>query len=196
MKLFGTIIPYCYTTGVNKRADILNAALYLFVEQGEQATSMKWIAKEAKCGIGTMYNYFPSKENLINVLYRELKTKYINYVLTALDTDKPIRQQFIDTWSKSLKFTVNYLTESRFLEKFSHSPLITAQTKAEVGKLLHPLLEIFEKGKREGIIKNLDVLQLATFIHGAISATVLNKPEISSEDSDIIVLMAWDAIKS
>ena len=53
---------------MNKRANILKSALKLFVEQGEQTTSMKWIAKEANCGIGTMYNYFSSKEELINVI--------------------------------------------------------------------------------------------------------------------------------
>ncbi len=181
---------------MGKRDKILNAALHLFVEQGEQATSMKWIAEEAKCGIGTMYNYFPSKENLINVLYFELKIKYINYILTVLDTDKPIKQQFIDTWLKALEFTVNHPTESRFLEKFSHSPLISEQKKKEVFKLLYPLIEIFEKGKKEGIIKNQDAIQLVTFIHGAITASVLNQPEMNSEDGNAIVLMAWDAIKS
>ena len=55
-----------YLCSVNKKDNILKAALKLFVEQGEQSTSMKWIAKEAKCGIGTMYNYFQSKDELIS----------------------------------------------------------------------------------------------------------------------------------
>ena len=181
---------------MNKREKILNAALNLFVEQGEQATSMKWIAKKAKCGIGTMYNYFPSKENLINTLYLELKKKNINYVLKVIDTDKPIKQQFIDSWGKTLEFAINYPIECKFLEKFSHSPIISEEIKRETLKLLSPFIEIFEKGKREGIIKNHDVILLVFFIHGAITASVLNQPEMNPEDVNTILLMAWDAIKN
>ena len=181
---------------MNKRENILKAALKLFVEQGEQAASMKWIAREAKCGIGTMYNYFPSKENLINVLYLELKKKYLNYLLMALDTTKPIKQQFVDTWTKALEFTINKKVEAKFLEKFSHSPIISEQMKKETFKLLSPLIEIFEKGKKDGIIKNQDTIQLVIFIMGAITASVINQSKMNTEEVEAIILMAWDAIKS
>ncbi len=181
---------------MNKKESILKAALFLFVEQGEQATSMKWIAKEAKCGIGTMYNYFPSKENLINQLYIELKTKYVNFVLKALDTNKPIKQQFVDTWTKSLEFTIMNRTESKFLEKYSHSPIIYEHIRKETIQLLSPLIEIFEKGKKEGIIKDLDTMRLVIFVYSAITASVINHTDLNSDDVRSIVLMAWDAIKS
>ena len=37
---------------------------------------MKWVAKEAKCGIGTMYNYFSSKEELYLLLMSEAVVKF------------------------------------------------------------------------------------------------------------------------
>ena len=181
---------------MNKRDNILNAALHLLVKQGEQATSMKWIAKEAKCGIGTMYNYFPSKENLINILYLDLKKKSMNYFLTILDIDKPIKQQFFDTWRKTLEYTINHPIEAKFLEICHYSPIISEQSKQESLKLLCPVLEIFDKGKKEGIIKNQDSMQLVIFIYGSITASVLSRPEMSLEDVNAILSMAWDAIKS
>ncbi len=75
---------------MNKRDDKLNSALKLFVEQGEQATSMKWLAKEANCGIEILYNYFASKDELINALYVEFKTKLSEYVFKTKGTDIPI----------------------------------------------------------------------------------------------------------
>ena len=187
----------CYIGDMNKRDDILKAALGLFVEQGQQATSMKWIAKEAKCGIGTMYNYFPSKENLTNELYLKLKTKYIHFILKTLDTNKPIKQQFIDTWTKAVEFTIKYKVESKFLEKYSHSPIISEEVKAESMLLLSPVIEIFEKGKRDGIIKELDTMQLVIFVYSAITASIMNQCETKTEENaEAIILMAWDAIKS
>jgi len=180
---------------MNKRDNILNAALHLLVTQGEQATSMKWIAKEAKCGIGTMYNYFPSKENLLNVLYLDLKKKHMNYCLTGLDKDKPIKQQFYDTWRKTLEYAINHPVESKLLEICHYSPIITEHSKQEGLELLKPVIEILEKGKKEGIIKNQDSMQIVIFIYGSITASILNRPEMSSEDINGILSMAWDAIK-
>jgi len=188
-------ILICYIEFMNKRDNILNAALHLLVTQGEQATSMKWIAKEAKCGIGTMYNYFPSKENLLNVLYLDLKKKNMNYFLAEIDTGKPIKQQFFSAWQKMMEYTINHPIEAKFLEICHHSPVITEQSKQEGLELLNPVIEILEKGKKEGIIKNQDSMQIIIFIYGSITASVLSKPEMSSEDVNVILSMIWDAIK-
>ena len=181
---------------MNKKENILKAALKLFVEQGEQATSMKWIAKEAKCGIGTIYNYFPSKDELISELYVEIKTKFFNSILEALDTNVPVKQQFIETWFKAIDFALSNPLKFKFLEMFSHSPKISKQASDIVNNLLIPLLEIYEKGKKEGIIKNQDTLQLLIFTNGAITTSVSFNPDIDEQGKKAIILMAWDAIKS
>ncbi len=181
---------------MNKKEDILTAALKLFVEQGEQATSMKWIAQEAKCGIGTMYNYFQSKDDLINALYVEIKTKMFSFIFEVLDPNAPVKQQFIGAWLKVMDYAILNPIEYKFLEIFSHSPKISKQATEEVNKLIYPVFEIFEKGKSEGIIKNQDTLQLVIFISGAVAASVLKNPKIDEQGKKAIVLMAWDAIKS
>jgi len=181
---------------VNKRDNILKAALKLFVEQGEQATSMKWIAKEAKCGIGTMYNYFASKDELINVLYVEFKTKLSDFVHKTMDYELPIKRQFINAWLMTMNYSVSNLLEYKFLQIFSHSPKISQESNEKVYKLILPLLEIYEKGKKEGIIKDEDTLRLVIFTNGAITASIINNPNINENEKMSIVLMAWDAIKS
>ena len=185
-----------YLYSVNKKDNILKAALKLFVEQGEQSTSMKWIAKEAKCGIGTMYNYFQSKNELINELYLEIKTSLFSNIFEAIDTNAPVKQQFVDTWFKAIDYAISNPLEYRFLEIFSHSPKISKQLEEKVNKLIYPILEVFEKGKREGIIKNIDSVQLIIFINGAITTSILRNPNINEQEKKAIILMAWDVIKS
>ena len=185
-----------YLCSVNKKDNILKAALKLFVEQGEQSTSMKWIAKEANCGIGTMYNYFQSKDELINELYFDIKTSFFSYILEAIDTNTPVKQQFVDTWFKAIDYAISNPLEYKFLEIFSHSPKISKQVEEKVNKLIYPILEIFEKGKSEGVIKNIDSLQLIIFINGAITSSILRNPNINEQGKKAIILMAWDAIKS
>jgi len=57
-------------------------------------------------------------------------------------------------------------------------------------------LDIFEKGKIEGVIKDQDALQLLFFTSGAITASIINNPNIDVQGKKAIILMAWDAIKS
>ena len=185
-----------YLCNLNKRDDILRSALKLFVEQGEQSTSMKWIAEEAECGIGTMYNYFKSKEELINVLYLETKTKLFSYILAAHDANASVKQQFVSAWLRSIDYSISNPLDARFLQIFSHSPKISEEITEKVGKLIYPLMEIYEKGIREGIIKNQNTLQLIIFTNGAITSSVNFNPDINDQCKKDLVLMAWDAIKS
>jgi len=181
---------------VNKKDDILKAALKLFVEQGEQSTSMKWIAEEAGCGIGTMYNYFKSKEELINMLYLDNKTKMFSYFLKAHNINSSVKQQFISAWLRLIDFSIANPLETRFLQVYSHSPKICDEVAKEVEKLIYPLIKIYEKGIEEGIIKNLNTFQLVIFTYGAITNSINFNTKITNQCKNDLVLMAWDAIKN
>ena len=157
---------------------------------------MKWIAKEAKCGIGTMYNYFQSKDELISELYLNIKISLFTYVQETIDPNAPVKQQFIKTWLKSIDYAILHSLEYKFLQIFSHSPKISEEVEKEVGKIIYPFLEIYEKGKREGILKNQNTMQLVVFTNGAIAASIINNPDINEKGKMNLVIMAWDAIKS
>ncbi len=180
---------------MSKKENILEAAMSLFVEHGEQSTSMKCIAKRAECGIGTMYNYFPSKEKLINNLYLHIKIRYSNYILLALDNTKSIKYNILSTWRKTIGFALKYPAEIKFIELFCQSPIIEDEVKNAALSHFLPLFDIYEQGKADEIIKNIDTLQLITFVKGAVTASVISKPDMNSEEIEALTQMAWDAIK-
>ena len=180
---------------MNKRDCIINSALILFVERGEQATSMKLIAEQAHCGIGTMYNYFPSKADLINTMYLEFKTNFGNTIIDALSGEKLPKDKFIDVWLAVIDFAFDNPLEYKFLEIFSHSPKISNYVSSKVEKMFVPILAVFEKAKDDELIKNQDTHQLVIFTMGAITASVLSTKEMDENKKKEIALMAWDAIK-
>jgi AcrR family transcriptional regulator len=65
-----------------RRAQILDAARDLLLEKGMTATSINQIAKKAELGVGTIYFYYRSKEELfaalqeegLELLYRDMET--------------------------------------------------------------------------------------------------------------------------
>ncbi len=59
------------TTGANTKGRIKGAALRLFVAKGVAETSVREIAKAAGVAQGSLYNYFPSKDDLAWELFSE-----------------------------------------------------------------------------------------------------------------------------
>ncbi|MBN7124479.1 TetR family transcriptional regulator [Erwinia billingiae] len=60
-----------------KRADILNAATTVFLEQGYERASMEGVARTAECSKATLYNYFSSKESLLDAVVRAYGTNFL-----------------------------------------------------------------------------------------------------------------------
>jgi AcrR family transcriptional regulator len=58
---------------MDKKTAIMGADLKLFTERGFHGTSTAQISKEAGVATGTLFNYFPTKEDLINSLGFKVK---------------------------------------------------------------------------------------------------------------------------
>ena len=60
---------------MDKRQQILDAALKLFVEYGFHGTPTSLIAKEAGVANGTLFHYFSTKDELVVALYSSIKSR-------------------------------------------------------------------------------------------------------------------------
>jgi AcrR family transcriptional regulator len=74
----------------NKRDQILLATRDLVFEQGLQAVTMSQIAERAHVGMGTIYNYFPSKEDLVFFLFSEINATMTQHILEGYDPAQPV----------------------------------------------------------------------------------------------------------
>ena len=69
----------------DKRENFLRVALKLFVTGGVQNTSTAAIAKEAGTAAGTLFLYFPTKQDLINELVLQISNNQSDYMKTLLN---------------------------------------------------------------------------------------------------------------
>ena len=60
---------------MDKKAKVLDAALKLFVEFGFHNTPTSKIAKEAGISSGTLFYFYPTKDELVVALYLDIKAK-------------------------------------------------------------------------------------------------------------------------
>jgi AcrR family transcriptional regulator len=67
--------------GVQRVAELLDAGAALFAENGYEATTMTQIAIHAGASIGSLYQFFPSKEVLAEALF----ARYVEYVTSMFE---------------------------------------------------------------------------------------------------------------
>lgn len=71
---------------VRHRKEILEAALELFAKQGFHGTSMQQIAEAAEFSVGTLYKFFPHKEEIYQTLIEETADRFHAGLIAALET--------------------------------------------------------------------------------------------------------------
>lgn len=71
----------------DKKAEIFNSGRKLFNLKGFKDTNVTEITKLAGIGVGTFYNYYPSKEELFLEIYMKENEQFKKHILASLDLD-------------------------------------------------------------------------------------------------------------
>ena len=188
-----------YLCEVDKRKKILKAALKLLVENGLHATPVSAIAKAAGTGMGTIYNYFESKEVLINVIYTEIKAEE-QQLLAQFDEQVPIKIQFERYYNSVIDFFIENPLYFQFMEQLHASPIITEESRAAGYQTITPMIHMLEKGQQERIIKSIAVDEILQYLGGTVFSYLRHyhqKPAIDKQSTlNNLLQMVWDGVKA
>jgi AcrR family transcriptional regulator len=186
-------------SGMSKKEDILNTTLKLVIEKGIHNTPMSLIAEEAGVGMGTIYNYFASKEELINALYLKLKEDEADYMLKNFKSGMAVRQSFFFFWTNILNYFISHPKEFQFLEQFYFSPLIDLKARQQGALYFAELTKVYEEGQNQEILKKGDIIQQIYFTHGSLASLakfhILGDIRLDKKAIRDAVTAAWDALK-
>ncbi|MFZ5569252.1 MAG: TetR/AcrR family transcriptional regulator [Thermodesulfobacteriota bacterium] len=154
---------------LDKREDILQAALTLFAERGYHGTAVALIAEKAQVGSGTIYRYFRDKEQLVNELYRFWKTEMVKAVREDLPENLPLRTLFHETWIRWVEFAMRHREAYTFLIAHHHAPYLDQASVAMSEQLHNEYLAFFEIGRRQEIIKDVEPQLIMAIVTGIFS---------------------------
>jgi AcrR family transcriptional regulator len=184
---------------MSKRDDILEATLDLISEKGIHGTPMSLIAEKAGVGMGTIYNYFKGKEELISALYVRLKRDESEYMLKEYQKGLPVRQVFFLFWTNIFKYFISKSREFQLLNQICLSPIIDQETRDQGIMYFSELINLYDEGQKQEIFKSGDIAQQIFFTFGALSNLAQHHiaGDIVMDDAAIeqAVTSAWDAIK-
>lgn len=183
-----------------RRDDILAAALACFVAEGFHGTAVPEVAKKAGVATGTIYHYFPSKEALVNALYRKWKEKIAVAVLTAFPPTAPVRDQFRAVWFAMLEFALAEPEAFAFLEMHNHRSYLDAESLAIETRIRDFGIAFLTAAQQKGEVKDADPMVLIGIVMGAFIGLVRFAAECKLTLDDTAWRTAeqcvWEAIRA
>jgi AcrR family transcriptional regulator len=155
-----------------KEQAISDAALYLFAENGFDATAVPRIADRAGVGAGTIYRYFDSKVNLLNTMYRHWKTVLLDYLRASFPETNAAETRFRHLFRALVRFEADHPLAYAFLEFHHHTPHLDA-TSLEMERELYEFLYAFlDEGIQSGTVKSLPNDVLIALVLGSFGGLV------------------------
>ncbi|MGE5777403.1 MAG: TetR/AcrR family transcriptional regulator [Chloroflexota bacterium] len=185
----------------DKRENFMNAALKLFVANGVQNTSTAAIAKEAGTASGTLFLYFPTKQDLINELLLKIAREQSEYMKTLLDPSLSVRDIFFTIWSGSIRWLLENIDYYEYNQQVRDTELVKEAVAQETGKYFSFYYEAIQRGLKEGKVKSYPVDLIGGFLYQDIVA-IMNLLRIQSsprKQEEIIQIgfdIFWDGIRT
>lgn len=173
----------------DNRRRILTAARELVSEGGFAKAQITAVAKKAGLATGTLYRYFPSKDDLCRQVFREVSSREMNLLAGVAASSRPALERF-EIVLRS--FSGRALKGSRLAYALLAEPVDVALAEERSRfRRTHAAIfaRILEDAIEEGAIAPCDTRLTAACIAGAIPTALVGPlaPDTEGLDTDAVV---------
>lgn len=185
-----------------RRNQILDAARALLFEKGLYATSINQIAKQAELGVGTIYFYYKSKEEIFADLQEEGLELLFNRIFRIsnmnLPPDETLRKiglQYIRFSEESRDYydIINYFLAS---PKIFFAPNLKSKVDRHGSQIIGLIVETINTGTRSGLFQSSsprrDAITFWGTLHGLIQFRKLKDTVLAGDSHKNILTHAVD----
>jgi AcrR family transcriptional regulator len=185
----------------DRRAEFLSSALKLFAADGEQNTSTAAIAKAAGTAAGTLFLYFPTKQNLIRELILQIGREQSDYIKSLLAPHLSVRETFLTIWVGSVRWFLENMDAYHYYRQVRDSGLVEAAVVQESDKYFSYYYDSIQRGLEKGRIKPYPIEMIGGILYQDINAVMslidaqadpAKREEYIQSGFDIF----WDGIKT
>lgn len=186
---------------MDKRERILKAALELFNQYGFDNTPTARITKEAGVATGTLFNYFKSKEELINVLYLSCKESLIRRLSKGLEQESTFRSKLKRIYINYVDWSLDHTDEFLFFQQFCNASCIGETTRKEGLSKFNNIMTLMSEGVEQEIIKNVNLDYMSNLLMSIMNANTyyfIDNPSLAEDEGFLETSFSflWDSIKN
>lgn len=170
----------------HKPEDILAAAVAVFHEEGINVSTAR-IAKAAGVSNGSLFNYFPTKQALIDALYLSIKSDLVAAV-GQLDPAEPIEIRMRQIWQRWLGWARAHPDAHRVVNLLGQSGMTTPKAQAAGEALLSGPVAVLDEAFQHGLLVDLPLEHLGALIQHHLDQAV------TSNLDDAQAALAFDVL--
>ncbi len=178
-----------------RRSEILDAALVCFSKDGFHGTTMHDIVRQSRLSPGAIYNYFKSKEEIIEAIANQRQLKENLLVMNTINTGpaaqalERIRDAFLDELNNPKERLRRRVSVQLWAEGQRNSTIrrVVRRSFDEPRKLISAVLDAAQK--QGAIADSVDTGALACFVIAAFHGLVLQREwneEFSAEPFKVL----------
>ena len=185
---------------IEKRNALIQATIDLVNNNGFHATPISKIAKMANVSPATIYLYFDNKQDLVNKTYIQVKAEYTKYAFATYIETLSVKEGFEIIWKRIADFKLNECENAMFLAQCDNTPMIDETCRQEGIKHLQPLLDLWSRGKKEGVIKPISDYLLYAYAINPLSFLMMSQKrgafKLDKTSIEEAFQSAWSSIKA
>ncbi|MDB4924405.1 TetR/AcrR family transcriptional regulator [Mucilaginibacter sp.] len=153
---------------MDKKQQILSAALRLFVANGFDGTPTAKIAIEAAVANGTLFYHYKTKEELIVSLYNQLKEEQANYILPIISGPGFITDKFRNIFIQSVHWALSNPDKFYYIQQFNFSPHLAQVPKEVLKQQTIIYADFIEEGVKRKLLKQQDPDLIIALFNGQV----------------------------
>src|ERR1700730_16368481 len=182
----------------DKRNAILDAATSLFAERGLTAAPTSEISQQAGVAEGTLFTYFKTKDDLINVLYQEIKLELADAMMSDFPRKKNVRIRLRHIWDRYVNWGIANPKQRRVLAQLTVSEVLTKESKDAAGAPFGEFQNMIREAIDQHVFRNdlpveLISKSLVALVEASIDLTS-SKPSKAKQYRDSGFQMFWAGI--
>jgi AcrR family transcriptional regulator len=175
-----------------KRKAILAAATSAVASLGTSASTAK-IAKDAGLGEGTLFVYFPTKDDLLSHVYLHLRADLRDAVAVAYPRDAGVKDRFHHLWNTLIEWGAVHPEKREAMRQLAvFRKIVEAKHKAELDAC-NDVQKMIETDFESGSLRKQPLAFLAGSME-ALAAMVLEMAANDPRKLDEYKRLGWEAL--
>ena len=174
----------------HKPEKILDAAMSVFADQGVGVSTAK-IAAVAGVSNGTLFNYFPTKQALIDALYVSIKTD-LGEAVGEFDDAEPIELRMRQVWDRWFAWARQNRDAHHVMNLLQQAGLASTDAQAAGNAAILGPVRVLTEAKTSGVLVDLPLEHLASLVQHHLDQAVAS--ELDDGQAELAFRVLWNGI--
>ncbi len=156
----------------DKKTQLIEASIDLFAREGFWNTPTSRIAKHAGVATGTLFNYFESKDVLIDEVYLQLKHEWFEHINAGFPESGDVKESMEHVWFRWIDWGMRSPVRYQLLQQLKLSDLVSVETQRRQEEDLASMQDLLESGFAQGLFEDISVEYFAAIFQACVEAAV------------------------